>query len=151
RFSKGPWSETRSGGRAPETNRCIGRNLVERISRRAVSYMVRPPRQWPKKAKGKSSKGRISEASSELNFLMSTIGFSSIRPSRPGGSTATTSMAGSRDSDQLRKTAEPPPAKGKQNSRSRGEGLGPATTNHLLEPLFRDRRTRFPTELSSFA
>ena len=54
-----------------------------------------------------------------------------MRPRRPGGSTPTTSMLESSAPAQLRKTADPPPANGKQNSRNRTAARGSAVTSHV--------------------
>src|ERR1700704_5102994 len=119
------------GGLTPQGNAYLMKCAHDLGSAQRVANMVRPPRQWPKKADGRSSQSTISGNRRSTKDSISSTAVSLIRVPRPGGSTATTSTESPSNCGQARNDTRPPPAYGKQNKRALAPGLGRGAINHL--------------------
>src|SRR5262245_31415206 len=129
--SNAPLRLNRCGGFTPQANEYLMKRAQASGSAQSVANIVRPPRQWPKKADGLSSHLVISGSRLSTKVSKLSTAVSLIRVPRPGGSTTTISTEGSSNCGQARNDTRPPPANGKQNRRALAFGLGRGAISHF--------------------
>src|SRR5947207_2039998 len=106
------------GPRRPETMRQAGPGREPADSRRATSNATSAPMLCPKNAYGRSRYGSRAAHSGSSRSARRRYGCSPSRVSRPGSWIGRTSTSGANSRHHGRKNAGPPPACGKQKSRS---------------------------------